>query len=175
MTFPPSHSIGPYSWPLSYPHPTPIFSTHFQLPPKIFWPTCGCQFTSQKLTHHQHSYQASNSSNPNPCDHHDSMPCIIPTPLTLTWTWVSSLDVLGSFHLNLCCLWLYNCIPITLRLDVQVAFHFSLDKLTHEPYNVIAWNLFFLVPQWCLILPLHDGVTSHKEMQIQFKWFPISN
>jgi len=37
------------------PQPTPIFSTHSQVPPKVFCPTYGCQFISQGLNFHQRS------------------------------------------------------------------------------------------------------------------------
>jgi len=61
------------------------------------------QFISQRLIRHQHSCQTSNSSNPNLCDHPSSIPSLAPTLAASTWTWVSSLDVFRSFHLNLCC------------------------------------------------------------------------
>jgi hypothetical protein len=54
-----------------------------------------------------------------PCSH----------PLASAWVWVSFLDVLGSFHLGFCYLWLYNRILAILWHDVQVVFHFPLDKL----------------------------------------------
>ncbi len=135
--------------------PTPIFSTHLQPPPKVLCPTCGRQFTSRRLAHHQHSYQTSNSSTPNPCDHFGSIPFLTPTPLTSTWTWVSTLDVLKSFNLGFCRFQLYNRIPIALQRDVQMAFRLPLDKLTHDLYNVVNWHLPFLLPQWCFVLPLH--------------------
>jgi hypothetical protein len=84
------------------PQPTPIFSTHSQPPPKVFSPTCGCQFITRGLICHQHSCQTSNSSYPNLCDHPSSIPSLPTTPLASTWTCVSSLDVFGSFHLSLC-------------------------------------------------------------------------
>jgi hypothetical protein len=111
------------------PQPTPIFSIHLQPPPKISCPTCGRQFTNQWLVCHEHSCQTFNSFNPNPYDHPNLITFLTPTPSTLPWIWVSTLDVLGSFHLGLCCSHLYNRIPTVLRHDVQVAFLFPLDKL----------------------------------------------
>jgi hypothetical protein len=112
------------------PQPTPISSTRPQPPPKVSCPTYGHQFTSRGLTYHWHSYQTSNSSNPNPYDHPSLIPSFTPIPSALTWTWVSTLDVLESFHLSLCYPRWYNRIPTTLGHDVQVAFRFPLDKLT---------------------------------------------
>jgi hypothetical protein len=40
---------------------------------------------------------------------------------------------------------------------------------------VAAWHLFFLLPQWCLILPLHGWEIGHKKMWIQFKHFLVGN
>jgi hypothetical protein len=59
------------------PQPTPIFSTHFQPPPKVLCPTFGRQFTSQRLTRHYYFCQTSNSSNLNPYDHLGSIPSIV--------------------------------------------------------------------------------------------------
>jgi hypothetical protein len=66
---------------------------------------------------------------------------------------------------------LYNRIPIALQRDVQAVFHFPLDNLAHDPYNMVVWHLLLLLPQWCLILPLHGGATGHREMQIQLRHF----
>ncbi len=96
------------------PQPTLISSTCLQLPPKLLCPTYGCQFISRRLAHHQHSCQTSNSSNPNLYDHHNLIPSLIPIPLALAWTWVSTLDVFKSFHLGFCYLHLYNHIPTAL-------------------------------------------------------------
>jgi hypothetical protein len=78
------------------------------------------------------------------------------------------MDVLGFFHLDFCQPRLYNYIPIALQRDVQVAFHFPLDKLTQDPYDVVIWHLLLLLPQWCFTLLTCGGVTWHKETQIQF-------
>jgi hypothetical protein len=93
------------------------------------------------------------------------------TPYALVWIWVSTLDVFGSFHLGLCCPHLYNGIHAILLHDVQVAFCFPLDKLTHDPYNVVTWHLLLLLPQWCLVLPPRGRAIRHRETQIQFKHF----
>jgi hypothetical protein len=45
-----------------------------------------------------------------------------------------------------------------------MAFCFSLDKLAHDPYDVAAWYLFFLLPEWCLVLLAHGMASRHKEM-----------
>ncbi len=111
------------------PNLPPIFSTCFQPPPKIFCPTYGYQFTNQRLICHQCFYQTSNSFNLNLCDHFSSIPSLALTSPTLVWTWVSSLDVLGFFHLGLWCFWFYNHLPIALWHDVQMAFRFPLYKL----------------------------------------------
>jgi hypothetical protein len=50
-----------------------------QPPPKILCPTYGHQFISRGLVHRQCSYQTTNSSNPNPCDHLGSIPSLTPT------------------------------------------------------------------------------------------------
>jgi len=50
---------------------------------------------------------------------------------------------------------LYNRIVFTLQRDVQVAIHFPLDKLAQYPYDVAAWHLLLLLPQWCFVLPPH--------------------
>jgi hypothetical protein len=55
-------------------------------------------------------------------------PSLIPTLLASTWTWVSTLDILGSFHLGFYRLQLYNHISFALGHDVQVAFRFPLDN-----------------------------------------------
>ncbi len=157
------------------PQPTPIFSIYSQLPLKIFCPVCGHQFTNQRLTHHQHSCQASNSFNPNPCDHLSSIPSFIPTSSASIWIWVLSLDVFESFHLNFHCLWLYNHIPTTLQHDIQMAFCFPLDKITHDPNVVPIWHLFFLLSQWCLALAFHGRATWHKETWVQLECFLTSD
>ncbi len=56
-----------------------------------------------------------------------------------------------------------------------MAFCFSLDKLAHDPYDVAAWYLFFLLPEWCLVLLAHGMASRHKEMWIQLKCFQPSN
>jgi hypothetical protein len=61
-----------------------------------------------------------------------------PTLPTLAWIWVFSLDVFGSFHLGFCHLQLYNHILTTLQCDVQMVFHFPLDKLARNPYDVVT-------------------------------------
>jgi hypothetical protein len=33
-------------------------------------------------------------------------------------------------------------------------FFFPLDRLAHDPYDVVGWHLFLMLPQWCLALPL---------------------
>jgi hypothetical protein len=157
------------------PQPTCIFSTHPQSPPKVLCPDCGCQFTTWSLAHHQDACQTYNSSNPNPCDDPDLIPSLTPTSPPSTWTCVLTLDVLRSIHLGLHCLQWYNCIPTILWHDVQVAFCFPLNKLVQDPYNVVVWHLFLLLPQWCLILPLHVEVMRHKEMHIPLKCFLTSN
>jgi hypothetical protein len=91
-----------------------ISSTRLQSPPKAFCFTCGHQFTNRRFAHHQHSCQAFNSSNPNPYGHLSLISSLVPTLPASVWTWISSLDVLGSFHLNFRCPQLYNHIPITL-------------------------------------------------------------
>jgi hypothetical protein len=83
---------------------------------------------------------------------------------TLAWTWISSLDVLGSFHINFRCFQLYNHIPITLQHNVQGAFCFALGKLTQDPYDVATWHLLLLLPQWCFDLPPNGRAIKHKEM-----------
>jgi hypothetical protein len=45
----------------------------------------------------------------------------------------------------------------------------------YDPYNVVAYHLLFLLPQWCLALPLRGGATGHKEMWIQLKHFLASD
>jgi hypothetical protein len=45
-----------------------------------------------------------------------------------------------------------------------MTFHFPLDKLAQEPYDVVAWHLLFLIPQRCLALFPRAEVTKHKEM-----------
>jgi hypothetical protein len=117
-TFSPSQFIGPYSWPWSYPQPTSIFLTCLQPSLKVLCPTYRCQFINRGLAHHQHSCHTFNSSNPNLCDHLSPIPSFTPTPLASVWTWVSTLDVIKSFHLDLCYPCLYNCIPTILCCDV---------------------------------------------------------
>ncbi len=124
------------------------------------------QFTSQGLTCHWCSYQTSNSSNSNPHDHFDLIPSPIPTPPTLPLSWVSSLDVLKSFNLGFHHFRLYNHIHDALQHDIQMVFHFALDKLAQNPYDVVVWHLFFLLPQWGLTLPPRGETTGHRETQI---------
>jgi hypothetical protein len=54
-----------------------------------------------------------------------------------------------------------------------VAFHFSLNKLAQDLYDVVIWHLIFLLPQWCLVSPPRGGAIMHREMQIGFKRFLI--
>jgi hypothetical protein len=56
-----------------------------------------------------------------------------------------------------------------------MAFHFPLDKLMQDLYNVVVWYLFLLLPQWCLVLPPQDGVIGHKKTQFWLKHFLVSN
>ncbi len=116
-----------------------------------------------------------NSFNPNLCDHLSSIPSLIPTSFTSTWTWVLSLDVFESFHLNFHHLQLYNHIPTTLQCDLQMAFFFPLDKLTHDPNDVAIWPLFLLLSQWCFVLPFHGRATWHKETWVQLECFQTSD
>jgi hypothetical protein len=52
-----------------------------------------------------------------------------------------------------------------------MAFCFPLDKLAQYPYDVVAWHLLLLLPQWCLVLPTQRGAIGHKEMMIRLKCF----
>ncbi len=153
------------------PQPTPISSTHPQPPLKVLCPTYGRQFTIWGLARHQHSCQTFDSSNPNPCDHPSLIHFITPTLSTSALSWVSTLYIFGSFHLNLCHPCLYNHIPIALWHDVQMAFRFPLNKLTHDLYNVVTWHLLLLLPHWCFALPPCGEATRHREMQIRLKHF----
>jgi len=56
-----------------------------------------------------------------------------------------------------------------------MVFHFPLDKLVQDPYDVVVWHLFLLLPQWCLTLSPHGKAARHKETQIQLKRFLIGN
>jgi hypothetical protein len=44
-----------------------------------------------------------------------------------------------------------------------------------DPYDVVVWHLFFLLPQWCFILPPHGGVAGHRETQIRLKCFLVGD
>ncbi len=147
------------------PQSTSISSTRSQPSIKVCCLTYGRQFTNRRLACHQHSYQVSNSINTNLYDHSNSIPSLTPTLPISTWTWVLSLNVLRSFHLNFCCLRLYHHILTILHYDVQVAFHFPLDKLAHDPYDVATWHLLLLLAQWCFVLPSHGKAIRHKETQ----------
>jgi hypothetical protein len=46
-----------------------------------------------------------------------------------------------------------------------MVFHFPLDKLMQDPYDVAVWHLLFLLPKWYFILPLRGEAMGHKEMQ----------
>jgi hypothetical protein len=81
------------------------------------------------------------------------------------------MDVLKFFHLSIFHPYLNNYIPIVLRCDVQVAFHFPLDKLGQDLYNVATWHLHLMLPHWCFVLPPHAEAIGHNEMQIRFKHF----
>jgi len=50
-----------------------------------------------------------------------------------------------------------------------------IDKLTQDLYNVVAWHLLFMLPEWCLTLPLRGRVTKHKETWIWVKHFLTSD
>ncbi len=52
-----------------------------------------------------------------------------------------------------------------------MAFHFPLNKLAQDLYDVAFWHLIFLLPQWCLVLPPRGGAIRHRETQIGFKCF----
>jgi hypothetical protein len=44
-----------------------------------------------------------------------------------------------------------------------VEFHFPLNKLTQDSYDVATWHLFILLFQWCLDLPPRDEAMGHRE------------
>jgi hypothetical protein len=44
-----------------------------------------------------------------------------------------------------------------------MTFHFKLDKLAQDPYDVATQYLFLLVPQWCFVLPPHGKAMRHRE------------
>jgi hypothetical protein len=56
-----------------------------------------------------------------------------------------------------------------------MAFHFPLDKLAQDPYDVTTWHLLFLLPQLCFVLPLRGKATRHRETQILLKRFLTSD
>jgi hypothetical protein len=56
-----------------------------------------------------------------------------------------------------------------------MTFDFPLDKLAQDFYDVVAWHLLFLLPQWCFILPPCGGTTWHRETWIQFKHFLVGD
>jgi hypothetical protein len=68
----------------------------------------------------------------------NSIPSLAPTFPLSTWIWVWSSDVLKSFHLGCQRFQLYNHIITALQGDVQMTFHFSLYKLTQNPYDVAS-------------------------------------
>jgi hypothetical protein len=71
-----------------------------------------------------------------------------------------------SFHLSFHHFRLYNRIHVTLQHDVQAMFHFPLNKLVQDPYDVVVWHLLLLLPQWCLDLPPYGEATCHRETRI---------
>jgi hypothetical protein len=85
------------------------------------------------------------------------MPLHTLNPLASTWAWVSTLNVFKSFHFGFYCYQLFNRIPTILQRDVQVPFHFPLNKLAQNRYDVACWHLFFMLPQWCLVLSPQGG------------------
>jgi hypothetical protein len=124
--------------------PTPILPTHLQLPPRTYYPTYEHQFTLWRLIFTsilvRHPIHLSQTY----------MTILVqylpnPSPPTSTWAWVSTLNVLESFHFGYCRFRLYNRIPTTLQRDVQMAFHFPLNK------NI--------KPLWCGILAFVPHVT----------------
>jgi hypothetical protein len=52
-----------------------------------------------------------------------------------------------------------------------MTFCFPLYKLAHDPYNVVIWFLFLLLPQWYLALRPCGETTGHREMRIWVKHF----
>jgi hypothetical protein len=54
-------------------------------------------------------------------------------------------------------------------------FCFPLYKLVHDPYDVSAWHLFLLLPQWYLVFAPLMGVIGHREMRIQVKRFVVGD
>jgi hypothetical protein len=95
--------------------------------------------------------------------------------LTSTWAWVLTLDVLGSFHLGFHRSRLYICISTAFQNDVQVAFHFPLDKLAQDPYDVATRHWLQLLSQWCFALPPCGMATWHKETRIGLKCFLVGD
>jgi hypothetical protein len=51
-----------------------------------------------------------------------------------------------------------------------VTFHFPLDNLAQDLYDVVAWNLFILLFQWCFALVPWDGTIGYNETWIQFTY-----
>jgi hypothetical protein len=47
-----------------------------------------------------------------------------------------------------------------------MAFHFPLDNLAQDLYDVVVWNLFILLLQWCLALVPWGGTIGYNEIQI---------
>ncbi len=137
--------------------PTPILPTHLQPPLRTYYPTYGHQFTLWRLTptnifvkHPIHRSQTVH-------DHSSPMPLRTLNRLASTWAWVSTLNVFKFFHFGFRRSQLFNHIPTILQRDVQVAFHFPLNKLAQNRYDVACWHLFFMLPQWCLVLSPQGG------------------
>ncbi len=94
------------------------------------------------------------------------MPLALPSsPPFLTWTWITSLDIIDVFHLGLPRPHSYHHIPYVLHVKVQHDLCIPLARLIVDPSNIVIWHAFLLFHSWCLSFPPRGGEKGHQKMR----------
>jgi hypothetical protein len=68
----------------------------------------------------------------------------------LTWTWITSLDIVHAFHLSLPRPHSYHHIPYVICVKIQCVLYIPLTWLDVDPSKIVAWHAFLLFHSWYL-------------------------